>query len=213
MNSRTIITGFFIWMQSLALLTASPATTVNSIYDENTNHYKTLGTASINLPYNLLGRIANDFKKYDLWALKGINGDSDNSRKFISILKQLLFSNNTRTNSGFFKMIYDVDLIFPFGQSDESLTFKVFEHQQVKGLLKKFKITLDEDSLVIDTFDLSVSLMEAQANKTIVEFSCTFKLVGIFDYFFSLERYRYNVEWRILKIIENLKFYAEHLKT
>ena len=184
---------------------------VDSIYDEKMEHYQTFGSIPVPLPFEKLGKIGNDFKSYNLWALKGINGDKENSREFISILKELIFIKqlkNETSKHGFFNLIYDVDLIFPFGQTDSSLKLKIVEHQEKDGILDSFKISLAEDSIVIKQFDLSIKLRESKDKQSFIDFSITFKLRKIFDMFFSLTKYRYNVEWRILTGISNLKDYS-----
>ena len=80
-----------------------------------------------------------------------------------------------------------------------------------KDLFHTAALQIADSSLVIQRFDLEIRLEPGSSNaSTDLHFTCHFALASLFDVFFSLKRYRYNVEWRILQIIRNLNHFAHH---
>lgn len=181
---------------------------VESNYNSRNSSYQTKGKVVIPSSYRVVGKVGRKFDAYRNWALKNINGGPGNPKGFISILKDLRYNEAKK----YFLVIYDVDLVFPFGRSDRELNFRVLNLKESQGVLSGYSIGLDETSAVISDFSLKIKLGPAGKGQTVVEFESFFKLRWVFNQFFNLEKYKENVEFRILTIIENLKNHTKKAK-
>lgn len=174
-------------------------------YDKDTDAYITTGTAKINGSIARLGMATSEYDKYRVWSLEGINGGASNPRRFISLIRDIQY--RKAEGKQYFDVTYDVDLIWPFGSTGNQLPFEITGEVWDGELLQRMVASLAADSFFIDRFDLSLELIEV-AGSSAVKFVCQMKLSPIVDAFFSLEKYRKNIEWRILRVIGNLQGYV-----
>ena len=210
MHRKIFLTSLVTFAGLTAAKPLCASTHVSSTFNDEREDYTTEGYATVDAPLSITGQIAENFDEYRNWSLEGINGDPENSRKFISLIKDIVYSKDYE--SGVFTVKYDVDLIFPFNRTDESLKFTISDIKRTaQGNLYSFQIDLNDDSMVINKFHILITLRETPAGQSVISFSSTFQLASIFAIFFSLKRYRQNVEWRILRIIENMNHFAEKL--
>lgn len=171
-------------------------------FDDERNVYVTTGKAPIDGFINRLGAAAADYPRYREWSLIDINGDSDNSRRFISIIRDIEYQ--PALPRKFFDVTYDVDLIWPFGSEGKHLMFEIFPAAWEQEELRKLTIRLAEENFFLDQFDLTMEL-EEQNQSSELKFLFEMKLASFVDIFFSLEKYKKNIEWRIVRVIKNLQ--------
>lgn len=195
---------------TFALLTVMPTWASESLetstfYDKQRDLYVTAGTALIDGTLAQLGYAAGDYSKYRDWSLAGINGDADNPRRFISLVQDIRYRRGD--SKQYFDITYDIDLIWPFGSKGNQLPFEISGEEWDGKELRRMVASLAGDSFFIDRFDLSLELIKVSGSSA-VKFVCEMKLAPIIDAFFSLEKYRKNIEWRVLKVIRNLQGYV-----
>ena len=181
-------------------------------YDEETSVYGTDGRVTLGVPIGDLARVAAGFSAYRTWALRGINGDDDNSRDFITLLRDVDYRNGGRQRVGVFEIEFDVDLIWPFGSEGNVIAFDLVEARHVAGSktngVDRIRVVLSTKSAVLETFSLTLEA-KGKGEESEVRFTCRVKFVGLIDTFFSMKRYKKNIEWRIVKVVKNLKYHLE----
>ena len=208
------------WAAIVALITLTGGSswaradevTTHTVYDDEASAYVTRGRVRLKVPFETLTRVAGAFEKYRAWTLLGINGDKANSREFITLLRDVTFRRGGPRGRGYFDVRFDIDLLWPFGSEGNSLHFDirraVYVEPRAERRVRTLEIGLMSDSMVLDTFSLRLEASGDAAGSE-VRFTCRVRFVSLIDTFFSMSRYRYNVEWRIIKVIQNLKAYVE----
>lgn len=192
-------------LYSIAPALASESLETNTFYDRERDRYVTTGTALIDGTLAQLGYAAGDYSKYREWSLVGINGDTDNPRRFISLVQDIQY--RAIGSKQYFDITYDIDLIWPFGSKGNQLPFEISGEEWDGKELRRMVASLAGNSFFIDRFDLSLELIKVSESSA-VKFVCEMKLAPIVDAFFSLEKYRKNIEWRVLRVIKNLQSYV-----
>ena len=186
-------------------------------YDDDTDTYSTDGVVRLSVGIHDVARVAAAFREYRRWSLKGINGDEDNSRDFITLLRDVRYKAGGPRRVGTFKVKFDVDLIWPFGSEGNFIDFALIESRPLKGApedaphIDRMTIRMAGESAVLDHFSLTLEA-SGDAQKSEVRFECRVKFISILDTFFSMARYKKNIEWRIIKVVKNLKVHLESAK-
>lgn len=199
----------------LALLLALPATapaadgvTTATTYDDDDDAFVTRGQVILDVPFTTVTRVAAAYAAYRTWALRDINHKPDGD-PFITKLHDVRYRPGAAAGRGAFDLVYDVDLVWPLGSEGDILRFAIKDARPTPdGGVDRLAVTLGGDSALIDAFDL---VLEARPHPrgAIVDFNSRTRFVGIVDTFFPLSVYRKNIEWRIARVITNLKRHVE----
>ncbi len=194
-------------MLALVLLLGATAIHTKTLYDDERDEYTTFGSVRLDVPFDTLTRVAGDFAHYRDWSLKGINADGD--RDFISLLRDVRFRPRGSEGLGIFSLKFDVDLVWPFGSANNLIHFKVVRATPAPGGgVREMRVKLFGDNVMIDDFSLRL-IAEPNGPGSRVRFNSRTRFDGFFDTFLSMARYKKNVEWRIVKVIKNLKAHVE----
>ncbi len=167
------------------------------------NRYMTEGTVHFKEPYSNVYRILTDYSNYNAWMINGLNGKDEVSRNFLLIFKDIDYT----TNGHAFLLTYDINFIWPFGSTGNVLSLGIEESYTSNGMQKlrlapRAPIPLVED--VVITLVMSTNRVRAGTD---VGFGVTLVVAPILDFFFSMDLYKRNVEWRVLTIVGNLTGY------
>lgn len=194
-------------MLALVLLLGAAAISTRTLYDDHLDEYTTSGSVRLDVPFDTLTGVAGDFAHYRDWALKGINGGGE--RDFITLMRDVRFRPRGSDGLGIFSLTFDVDLVWPFGSTSNLIHFRVVRATPApNGGVREMQVQLFGDNVMIDAFSLRLTA-EPDGPGSRVRFSSRTRFDGFFDTFLSMARYKRNVEWRIVKVIGNLKAHVE----
>ncbi len=171
-------------------------------YNSQESLYITDGYIELDVPLKELASVASDFKSFDNWALFDINGTKEEPKDFISLIRSLQFIE--KKNLGMFIIGYDIDLIWPFGSTGNEIGFSIDQANYSNGQIKDLHIGIGGYSTIIKHFLLKLGV-EGDKNKSIIRFHCETRLASFIDLFLSLSVYKKNIEWRVIKVIKNLR--------
>ncbi len=180
--------------------------TVNArtLYDDDADTFVTRGWVGLEVPLPVLARIAGDFAAYRTWALHDINKKPD-GENFITQMHDVRFTPGGAGPEGAFDLYFDIDLVWPFGSEGNIMRFAVVEaRHRPDGGVDRIVARLYGDSALLDDFRLTLEAT-GDDKASVVRFDSRVKVDGFFDTFFTLATYRRNVEWRIVKVIQNLE--------
>ena len=158
----------------------------------------------IDVPLDRLCEVAGDFVSYGQWTLYSINNRPEGGR-FTILLKAVDYERTADSNHGVFNVKYDLDVIWPFGRTDQVIPFVI--HKAVKrpeGGVDHLEIVLGNDSLLLDTFKV-ILLASGDAKKSVIRFKSEVAFASLVNPFFNLAGFRKNIEWRIVRVLKNLK--------
>jgi len=193
----------------LVLLLAAHSVETQTRYDDDTDEYTTSGQVRLDVPFDTLARVAGDFVRYRDWALRDINGAGE--RDFITLLRDVRFRPRGDAGLGIFTLRFDVDLVWPVGSEDNLIHFRVAQAVPApNGGVREMRVKLYGTNVMIDEFMVRLRALPDGAGSR-VKFSSRVRFDGFFDTFLSMARYKRNVEWRIVKVIQNLKTHVERL--
>jgi hypothetical protein len=184
---------------------------VMTSHDSSASLYRSVGRILLPVDLKVATSVILDFSEYSKWALDDINGDDANSQKFIALLRGMEFLVTPEKNSkdapeeGVFDVFYDVDLIWPFGSKNNRVQLKVrgLERDSL-GQVKRLRMELAQSTLVLSSFFVLFEVKADTDRKAWVDFQCETQFAGWIDTFFSVERYKRNIEWRLMKLMRNL---------
>lgn len=180
----------------------------HTVYDDDTDTYITKGRVEIDVPFAQVVQVAGAFTRYRDWALRGINR-RPGGKTFITQLHDVLYHPGGAKGRGVFDVVYDVDLVWPFDSEGEVIRFAVTEVvRPPSGGVQRLAVRLGGDSLLIERFSLVLWAIDRGDGST-VRFESRTRFVGLVDTFFTLSVYRRNIEWRIGKVIRNLRAHVE----
>lgn len=185
---------------------AAEAVTTHTTYDDDREMFVTTGKVVLDVPFETVARVAGGFADYRRWALADINR-RPGGKAFITRFHDVRHHPGGAAGRGAFDLVYDVDLVWPFGSEGDIIRFAVREVRPVPGVpgaVQRLAVELGGDSALIETFEL-VLWAEGDATGSTVRFKSETRFVGIVDTFFPMSVYRKNVEWRIGKVISNLQ--------
>lgn len=185
---------------------AQPVT--HTTYDSDKDFFKTVGHVEVDVTLDLLSKIASEFSAYRDWAMFEIN-QSKNGQEYSILFRDVKFLQGGRGGLGVFRIYFDLDWPWPFGAKDKELDFAILKatpnpHEGIHHLI----IGLDEKGALLKTFRLDM-IAKASDKGSRVDFVAKVKFNGFVDTFFSLARFRQNIEYRVVKVILNLQKYAE----
>lgn len=186
---------------------AESSVVTRTVYDDDTDAFVTTGRVVLDVPFATVIRVAAAYPAYRDWALHGINRKPGGG-EFITLLHDVRYRPGAAAGRGAFDVVYDVDLVWPFGSKGDVLRFAVREARAVEGGIDRLSVALGGDSALIDTFDLVLNA-RPHPRGAVVDFQSRTVFVGVVDTFFPLSVYRRNIEWRIAKVISNLKRHVE----
>ena len=110
---------------------------------------------------------------------------------------------------GRFVIRFDVDLIWPFKRKNQTIKFGIREARlRPEGGIDRLVVGLYGKSAIIKQYDVSMEASGTE-NASAVDFVAEVKLQGFIDTFFPLSVYRRNIEYRIVKVIANLREFLE----
>jgi len=198
-----------IFVASPLLLGPTHAETVQTKtwYDDDVDEFRTRGHVDLDLPLVTVTALAAAFDDYRLWALRDINRKK-NGGTFITQLRDVRFRPQAG-KKGAFVVAYDLDLVWPFGSEGEHLQFDVREARaHPSGGIDRLVVGLGQDSALLNNFHLTL-VATGDDTKSRISFYSRVEIVGVIDAFFTLGVYRRNIEYRIVKVVENLGFWLK----
>ena len=107
---------------------------------------------------------------------------------------------------GHFIVGYDIDLVWPFGRTDQTIQFAVVHNHHPAGGISALVLSLWGQNRAIKTFHLSL-YGHGTHEVSQIDFEAKVQLTGWIDVFFPLSVYRKNIEQRVVKVIVNLRRY------
>lgn len=204
---------FCTWMILLAVFFAfgahaKPKPSAETTYNSDGDFFQTKGHVTVSVPYEKLGNIAADFPKYRDWTMHDIN-KTKNGNKFSILFRDVVYRKGGRGRLGIFRIYFDLDWPWPFGAKNKRLDFAILEAEpNGAGGIKKLVIDLERKGALVKTFRLDMRATGSDSASR-VDFESKVKFSGFVDTFFSLSRYRANIEYRLIKVIQNLQRHAE----
>jgi hypothetical protein len=196
-------------MLALVLVLGATAIQTTTRYDDDRDEYITSGQIRLDVPFDTLTRVAGELSQYRHWALDGINGSGE--RDFITLLRDIRFRPRGVVGLGIFTLHFDVDLVWPFGSKNNLIHFKVAQYVHAPGGgAQELRVILYGENVMIDDFRVRLYARPDGAG-SLVKFHSVTRFDSFFDTFLSMARYKRNVEWRIVKVIKNLKKHVESL--
>lgn len=187
----------------LCLLTAaSLAVAIPVSTTKSSNRYNTEGAVYFQVPYSNVHRVLTDYSNYNAWLLNGLNGKDDVSKNFLLIMKEITYTTNGRA----FILTYDINFIWPFGSTGNQLTLGIDASNTV-GKAHTLRLFPLAPISFIDDVVITILISNDNARGTAADFAVTILIAPILDFFFSMDLYKRNIEWRVLRIVENLTEY------
>ena len=181
---------------------------IKTHFDDDADVYVTTGYLELEVPLDELAVAAADFHGYAKWALNDINRNASGD-PYITLIRGVEFKTGRPLGMGHFAVRFDVDLIWPFGSKNEVIRFGVMhlkERADGPGI-ERLTYDLFEDSSVLKTFHLDLHAV-GDGQRSRVNFKARVKLSSLLDTFFSMSAYKKNIEYRIVKILKNLRDYT-----
>jgi hypothetical protein len=185
---------------------AAPGMEVKTTYDDERDRFITKGEIHLATPVTAVQTVAARFEEYGRWALRGINLKAS-GKPFIIQLRTVEFFPGPPYGKGYFQVGFDVDLIWPFGRKNQTIMFGIVDARPAtNGGIHRLEVDLYGPSRFIKGFKI-VLVALAKADRSAVLFEAEVKLTGFVDTFFPLSVYRRNIEYRVVKVIENLRYF------
>ncbi|MBN2534673.1 MAG: hypothetical protein JXB88_17445 [Spirochaetales bacterium] len=196
----------FVFLFFIAFPVFIFAVNAETTYDSE-HYYNTTGNVIFNLSCKELTDILTNYDGYRNWALKGIDGKDSRSRKFIAILTDIIY----RQESQKFILVFDVNLFWPFGSKGNNIYFDIRKEYTSTGLLKSIEFELSEPAFLVPRAVLSLQLYEHSIGSRIY-FKSRIKLAWFIDLFYTLKGFKKNFEVRIVNIMRNIKSFQRKEK-
>jgi len=184
----------------------APDLSVQTTYDDDRDVFITTGTVHLESSVDALQTVAGHLSQYGRWALRGINIKAS-GKPFIIKLRSVDFLPGPPYGKGHFKVGFDVDLVWPFRRKGQTIKFGVVEARKAPPAgIDRLEIDLYGSSRFIKGFRI-VLVALPNGEGSAVAFKAEVKLTGFIDTFFPLGVYRRNIEYRVVKVIENLRYF------
>ncbi len=210
MRWSSLILGFLLGI-CLASTAQADEVKAHTWYDDDQDEFRTRGYVDLDLPLSTVTRVAAAFNDYRLWALHDINLKK-NGDKFITLLRDVRFRPN-RGKMGTFAVVYDLDLVWPFGSEGDEIQFALRTRRaHPDGGVDRLVLGLGEESSLLNSFYLELEAT-GDAQRSRVSFYARVEILGFIDAFFSLGRYRRNIEYRIVKVVQNLGLWLKKTRS
>ena len=157
----------------------------------------------------MVGQIAVQYAKYRNWILHEIN-KSESGNEFSIIFRDVKYLPGGRGGLGIFRVVFDLDWPWPFGAKGRQLDFAILKaRSNGMGGIDRILFDLERKKGLLKTFSLDMN-SKAVGEHSTVSFVGNVKFHSVVDTFFSLARYRENIEYRIVKAVHNLQHHAEN---
>ena len=175
-------------------VSAAPIT--HTTYNSNEDFFETKGHVVVDVKIELLSQIAGGFAAYRDWAMFEIN-QAKNGQDYSIIFRDVKYRSGGRGGLGVFRIYFDLDWPWPFGVKNKALDFAILtatpnEHGGISRLL----IDLEKTGALLKTFRLDMTAKTTDQGSR-VDFVAKVKFNGLVDTFFSLARFRQNIEYRV----------------
>jgi len=181
---------------------------VTSYYDKKHGHFITKGRLKLDIPHSIISNIALDFKKYRLWVLNDINDEKGKKHDFLTRLRDINVYDKADRGKIKAEILYDLDLIFPFGKKGEKIIFILDNITIMNSLLRSYEIKIAESNFAMNSLNVKLDLKPISQKESEITFYCVVEMSSILNLFLSLKKYKKNIEWRLVKVIKNLGEYA-----
>ncbi|MBN2657197.1 MAG: hypothetical protein JXR86_09070 [Spirochaetales bacterium] len=177
-------------------------------YTEYTdNHfYITTGEVDFNLDVRDVGAVLLDYNGYSRWAFLGMQGVDKESEGLIAYFTDVRYS----ASEDLFYVIFDLNLIWPFGKKGSEIAFKPIPQFDSAGKLVTLTLVPVLGNKMVHNANMLFLLRET-ATGSALRYESRIRLAPILDFFFSLRSYKKNFEWYVFKLAENLTFYLNNL--
>ncbi len=161
--------------------------------------YVTRGFLSLPIAFSALREILDDYSTYREWALEGMDGKDPVSKKFIGIFSDIIYL----PEQHFFEVVFDVNLPWPFGSKGNKIQFKIKEEQNDEKA-KRMTLVMATTSFAVEHASLSFEAYGLSGGSVLI-FTARLKFSSLIGLFFNIDSYKKNVEWRIGRMVKNLK--------
>ncbi len=176
----------------------------HTYYDDDRGMFMSRGEVRVGVPLNELAEVAGDFAHYGDWTLYGIN-DRPGGGSFTIILKAVDYVPGGSYGLGIFNIRYDLNVIWPFGRTNQVIPFEVAKAvRRPDGGVDHLEFVLGNDNMLLDTFKV-VLRASGDEQRSVVRFRSEVAFASLVDAFFTLKGFRKNIEWRIVRVLKNLK--------
>jgi hypothetical protein len=205
MDAMMRLTLITIVLTCMSLSAFAQRPQVKTHYDDDIDAYVTQGVIKVGVPLDDLATMAAAFKTYRQWALLGINRNASGT-PYMTILNRVTYHPDRPFGKGHFAILFDVDLIWPFGSDDNVVIFGITHatpRENGPGI-GRLAVTLHGDNSLLKRFEIDLTATGDEKDSQ-VNFRGVVKLNSLVDAFFSLEGYRKNIEYRIIKVLKNLR--------
>ncbi|MBT7767381.1 MAG: hypothetical protein HN730_09500 [Bdellovibrionales bacterium] len=187
------------------------AINTDTYYDKEKQSFITEANFKVDLSHHALTRIVADFANYNRWALDRINGESNEKSNVLTHVNSVKYLPDEQWGS--FLLNFDLQLIWPLGHRGATINYQItnVKYSEDGKLLEKLTIALTEKNFTTREFilDLEFSPIDSRSGVEI-NFTCRTRLAAWLDIFFSLKRYRHDIEWRLVRVAENLQRVADN---
>ncbi len=192
------------WIIFFFCLSGFPAASdsIDTFYDQD-HSYITSGNIMLSAGNEQLIRLIEDYTDYNLWALRGLDGNDPVSENFIGILSGIEYFPEINSIA----VIYNVNLIPPFGSKGNRMFFLIKRSGGHDESFFRNLFVLDSGSIVVKEASLELSLEEIKKNRSMLHYKARVKFSWLVDLFFDLDLYRKNIEWRIRQLVSNMDDY------
>lgn len=162
--------------------------------------YFTTGTVILSITPDRVSAVLEDFAHYYRWALKGLDGKDPVSRKHMGIFKNVIFREKARQ----IVLIYDVNLIWPFGSKNNEFPLNIISMKYRNGHLKSYTLTFTESGPTIKSMLITLSI-DGNHGSSILKINCTTDFTWLVDTVINTRIYKKSIADRIIQLANNIE--------
>lgn len=193
---KYIIILFFV-MPCLAFASMEPKT----VYTED-RFFVTTGEIPFAQTIDELCITLLKYHNYSDWAFQGMDGVDKESEGLIVYFTDVIYS----PEENIFFVTFDINLIWPFGQKGQVMSFKTHQKYNDHSTLESITLTPLLGTKLVEEVEMIFYPTE-KSSGTILYYESRIKLTKFLDLFFTLKSYKKNFEWYVYKMSENLYSY------
>jgi hypothetical protein len=202
--ARNILRSYLLCIYLLVVHPAIAVTT-DTYYDKDSQSFITESQFIVAAPPSTISAIVGDFANYNRWALNKINGNEAGEK---NVLTYVNYVNHIPDEQwGSFLMNFDLRLVWPFGTEGATINYTItnVRYSDDGKLLEGLTISLTDQNFTTREFVLELEFASQGASAVQINFNCRLRLAAWLNFFFTLDRYRHDIEWRLLRVAENLR--------
>ena len=160
--------------------------------------FVTEGKVEYQAPAEQVVEVLGDFPGYSEWAVQGLDAHPNPKVDIIGIITDVAFSDYPRDQ---FVFTYNLDLVWPFGRSDQLMRFDM-EHRKGPESME-MKLQLHDPGMTLNAGSL---LLEAEGNAA----GSTLRYTVLADFawyirpFFNPGNFEGTMRWRVEQVLKNL---------